>query len=406
MQSSTPESAMSHAPGTSRAPWWILLAAALALSACGSAAPGGSQATTTTPDAATAGTPGAHPLDPDRALDLAYRGIAGAPPTPAVAPTRGRAVWIVSCGQAIARCAAPTQAGVDAATAIGWSAQVCDGRTEPNGWSACIRQGIGATPDAILVVGQDCSAVRAPLHEATLAGIPTVGVGGSDCEADGGRAGFTLATARMPGLTDAGWWNRIGALQADWVIGRTAGRARVLNLDFTATSAGRWIQDGFAAELARCAGCRIAATLKITEDDVAAGTLGSRVVAALGQDGRINAINVPVDEWFFGGLSQALRSSHRSDGLAVIGASGDPGNLDLIRSGGVQDATVAFSGAWLGWSGIDQLVRLFAKAPQQPAGLGLQVVDATRNLPAVAGEFSYQPAVDHAAAYQRIWGVR
>ena len=116
-------------------------------------------------------------------------------------------------------------------------------------------------------------------------------------------------------------------------------------------------------------------------------------------------MNVPLDGWFFAGLAQAIQSSGRSNDLNVIGNFGEVGNLDFIRSSGGEDATVGFSADWSGWAGVDALIRVLNGDKVVPAGIGLQVVDADNNMPAKGQPFAYNPVVDFASAYQKLWNA-
>jgi ribose transport system substrate-binding protein len=245
--------------------------------------------------------------------------------------------------------------------------------------------------------------MQAPLQEAKAARIPTVGAGGTDCDVTGGPKLFSATVQNLAGQSAQQFWQRLGALQADWVVARTGGKATVLSLEFTDTIWGGWIQQGFAAELGRCAGCTVAGVVKIGNQDVSGGRLPQKFSTALLKQPTVNAVNVPLDGWFFAGLAQAVQSSGRSEKLSVIGSFGEPGNLGFIRAGTGEDAAVGFASAWTGWAGVDTLVRVLAGKPVQPAGQGLQVIDSDHNLPPAGQPFSYQPAVDYAAAYKRVW---
>ena len=156
----------------------------------------------------------------------------------------------------------------------------CDGKLNPQGWSECIRQGISAKVDGIIVIGQDCSSFQSALQEAKNAGIPTIGAGGNDCDISGGDKLYSATTQMLPDMTAQQWWEKMGALQAAWIIDKTDGKASVLSLKFTDAIWGGWIQDGFEAELATCDGCKVEDTLELGNQDV-----GERPAAAEGLHG-------------------------------------------------------------------------------------------------------------------------
>jgi ribose transport system substrate-binding protein len=338
-------------------------------------------------------------------LDTAYKGVTGTPPSAPVTPPKHALAWVVSCGQAVPSCSTPSNAAVAAAKALGWNAKLCDGQLSPQGWSACIRQGISTKASGIVLIGQDCASVQAALIEAKQAQIPVIGAGGNDCDVTGGSKEFAATVQFLSGMSNEQWWKETGKLQADWIIGKTGGDARVLSLQFTDAIWGSWIQEGFAAELATCTGCKIEDVLNLGNADLANGQLTQKFSTALLKQPDINAINVPIDGWFPVGLGQAVQSSGRASSLSIVGAISDPTNFDLIRAGHDEDATVAFATEWTGWAGVDDLARVLAHQPVQSAGIGLQAVDATHSLPAAGQGFAYNPAVDYTATYEKDWGL-
>jgi ribose transport system substrate-binding protein len=339
------------------------------------------------------------------ALATAYRGVTGQPPTSAPPVPAGKTIWVVSCGQAVPTCVTPARAVSDAARAVGWTPKICDGQLNPNGWSACIRQGVGARADVVATIGLDCASVQTALKEAAAAHVTTIGVGGNDCDVTGGTKTFSAVTRQLPDRTDQQWWHTMGALQADWIIGRTHGQAKVLSVQFADALWGPWITEGLTAELATCAGCTIVGGVRLTNQDVATNALATKFSTALLQHSDANAVSVPIDGWFHIGLAQAITASGRSAQLAVIGALGEAGNLELIRHGLGEDATVGFSEVWEGWAAVDAAIRVLDGQPVVPAGVGLQVVDAQHGLPAAGRLFEYTPAVDFIAGYKKAWGV-
>ena len=367
---------------------------ALTLTACGGS--GGSD------DATDQAGKDSGPASTSTALDAAYKGVIGAPPTEPAAAPKGL-VWVVSCGESVPTCATPSAGSVEAAEAAGMDAKLCDGKLNPQGWSDCIRQGISAKAAGIVITGQDCASLQGALGEAKAANIPVIGAGGNDCDVTGGDKLYAAIVTNLPDLTQQQWWEKMGALQADWIIGKTDGKAQVLSLEFGDTIWGGWLQDGFEKQLGTCSGCKVLDTVTIGNADVASGQLPQKFSTALLKQPTASAINVPLDGWFFAGLAQAVKQSTRSDDLAVVGNFGEPGNVDFISNNGGEDATVAFAEAWSGWAGVDALIRVLNKQDVLPAGIGLQVMDADNNLPEGGKPFSYNPVIDYKSAYTKLW---
>lgn len=396
-ETSEPESTTSEAPATT--------AETSEAESTASDAPATSEATeepaaeTTEPSTETADDPVA------AALERAYAGVLGELPADAPEPTDAQSIWMVSCGELALTCSEPSAKVIEAAEAIGWSGQVCDGQLNPQGWSDCIRQGLSTSADAIITVGVDCVAIAGALAEAKAQNVTTINLGATDCDIVGEEPLFTAVVPNLDGYTQEEWWRQAGALQADWVIGQTNGDANVLLLEFVDPLWGEWVAEGFADQLATCDGCTVGATLELTNQDFVGGTLVSKFSTALVEAADVNAVAVPIDAWLLAGLGQAIEETGRSDDLAVIGAVGAAGNFELIREGRGQDATVAFAFGLSGYTAIDAMIRVLAGEPVEHANLGLQVVDAEHNLPERDETFRYVPPLDIESHYLSIWGV-
>ncbi|GAA1466527.1 sugar ABC transporter substrate-binding protein [Microbacterium thalassium] len=337
--------------------------------------------------------------DATSSLQVAYDGVVGAPATDTVPVTPDLTAWIVSCGEFSTTCAAPSAGALEAAGSIGWDASVCDGELNPDGWGNCIRQGIAAAADVIITIGQDCGAVSGALQEAATAGITTINVGGLDCE----EPLYSGTIQMLDGYSYDEYWEEVGTLQAEWLIGKTDGAAKLLAIEFNDTQWGPLIAKGLTDRLADCEGCEIVGSVQLSNSDLATGALPQKFSTALLQHADANAVAVPIDGWFLAGLAQAINASGRSDELNVIGNFGSIPNWEVIRSNGGQDATVASAAEWNGWAGVDAALRVLAGQDLVPAGIGLQVVDADTNLPAAGQPFVYTPAIDFKADYQAIW---
>lgn len=143
-------------------------------------------------------------------------------------------------------------------------------------------------------------------------------------------------------------------------------------------------------------------TVELTFEDVGMGTVAEKVSSALLQHPDANAVHVPIDSLVVLGAGTAITESGRSEELAVMGGEGFAANVDLIRSGGPQDAAVAFQQEWIGWATVDTLNRVFAGETEIPdQGFGWQLVDEDHNLPPEGG---YRSPVDFKRAYRAIWG--
>jgi ribose transport system substrate-binding protein len=337
------------------------------------------------------------------ALAVAYEGVTGAPPTEATTPPSDVSLWVVSCGEQIPSCAAPTAGTVQAGETAGWDVEVCDGQMTPNGWGACVRQAISAGADVIIPIGLDCVSIQQPFQEAKDAGVTVVGGGGADCDVVGGPKLWASERIQLEGYSVQELFELQGRLAADWFIGRSDGQAKVLNIEFTDPLWGPWVTAALQEHLATCAECEVVETLQVSNADVIGGTLVQKFSTALLQNPDVNSVFVPVGGWMPAGLGQAVQSSGRSADLDVISILGIDANLELIRNDAGQDALVGYPIEWGGWGSVDTAIRVLNGEEPQVQGDGFQVVDAENNLPP-AGE-SFTSGVDYRAAYEKAWGV-
>ena len=140
----------------------LVLIGALGLSACGSSSSSGGGSS-----AAAGGDSGAS----QQALQAAYKGVTGTPPTTATKPKSGVNAWVISCGQQVPSCATPTAAIQQAAQTAGWTVKICDGQLNPDGWGSCMRQAVSAKATVVFPVGIDCASIQQPFSEAKSAGV-------------------------------------------------------------------------------------------------------------------------------------------------------------------------------------------------------------------------------------------
>ena len=371
----------------------LVLIGTLGLTACGSDNDSGSSGSGSGGDSAAA----------QEALQTAYDGVTGTPPTEATTPKPGVDLWVVSCGESIPSCSTPVAAVKEAAEVVGWTVKICDGQLSPDGWGSCVRQAVSAKADVIIPVGIDCAGIQQPFQEAKDAGVTVVGGGASDCDETGGEALWATERIQLQDTNAQGIWELSGKLAADWLIGKTDGKAQVLQTVFTDPLWGPWQAEGFTDEMATCADCDVVATLELANNDFVSGSANQKFSTALLQAPTADSVFVAVGGWMVQGFGQAIQSSGRSDQLNVISGFGDESNMDLIRSGtGGQDAVLGYATPWGGWGSVDEAIRVLNGEAPVVEGDGMQVVDADHNLP---DSGDYTGGVDFKAAYEKAWGV-
>jgi ribose transport system substrate-binding protein len=371
-------------------------------------------ATGTSEPAPAAATAAVQEAEPDSAflaevkkrVEDAYRGNERTPPSDVKKPDKGKKVWIISPGMIGESSSIPVNAAKEAGTTVGWKMTVFDGKLDPSTYSAGIRQAIAAKADGIIVGGIDCAIIKQALAEARAAKVKTVGYYSLDCD----DPNFGGGEKMMDGMANNGdqlgdfatLTRQFGAVKADWVIHKTAGKAKLIQFKEDEFLVLKYIREGFEEEFAKCKTCKIVETVDFTLADYGP-KLQQKAQAALAKHPEANAVHVPYDSPLHFGIGGALVESGRNDQLEVIGGEGFPSNIALIHENKGQDAACAYPSQWVGWATVDALSSLFHGEKPRDSGAGLKLIDRDHNLPAVGK--GYEPTTDFRSAYKKAWGL-
>lgn len=367
----------------------VTVATVVALSACSNGSDAGGDSTGERSPAAQA------------ALDRAYEGLGSdLSDLPSVPNTVHRNLYVVSCGEVLPSCSGPAASVRAAGEAAGWTSSVVDGKLTPDGFVAAIRQAVAAGANVIIPIGIGCGVAQAAFKEAVDAGVTIVGGGGvDDCE----PKLWGSERLWLPDYTSQKQYEKVGALQADYVYGKSNGDVKAVVMNLTAQVWGPWITEGFTAELASLGGGEVVETIDVSATENADGSYVQKVTTGLLSHPEANALIVPVDALLTGGLATSIQSAGLADKLLTIGFVGDEAALDMIRQGSSGlTATIGLATEWGAWGSVDTALRVLAG--QKPVYIGetMQAVDADHNMPASG---SFAGSVDFRAAFKKAWGV-
>ena len=391
----------------------FLLAMALALSSITIAACGGSETEgSDRPTAAglSAGT--------QEAIDAAYEGSSGTPPTSSPAPEPGKKIWFVTLSLTFGT---PDEL-VAAAELMGWRVKVFDGKFTPDTVVTGLRQAVADGADGVIVGYSDCATIKAGLQEVEEAGIPVVNIESTDCDQQISDDGIIGETGQ-PALFDSGvgylnpddpdsplsfpeFWSIFTTHQALGMIDGTEGRAKIIALSETDLRLNFSGLRDFKTRLdEHCPGCEIVDEVEFVATDLGSG-LQQKVAQALVQHPEANAVygmyDAPTTD-----VATAVMGSGRASEIFVMGGKGTAPVVDLIREGRGVNSGAGFSVVWEYWAALDAMNRLLhGETPPErsfPSGIGAQLFTKDRNLPP-AGE-RFNGAVDFETAYRKAWGV-
>jgi ribose transport system substrate-binding protein len=326
------------------------------------------------------------------------------PDTTSRPATRGKKIVVISAGDEGESASVPVHGALAAAKAMGWQATEYDEHLDPTKGPALVRQAIAAGADGIVVDGNDCPLIKAPLQEAQTAHISVVPIYAYDCNDplfNGGHALFSgLVQVATPGTPDQ-QAQAYGANQADAVITATKGHARVILFNDVEFTVLHYTGEGFTRELAKCSDCKV-----VDEVDFKAAELGptlqQKAASAVLQHPEANAVKIPYAAASLLGIAGAVVQSGKASQLYVMGGEGFADELDLIRGGKGVNAVNIISSEWTGWAAVDTLNSAFLGQQPRNSGIGWTLSDTTHNLPA-SGPFV--PKVDFKTAYMKAWGV-
>jgi ribose transport system substrate-binding protein len=378
-----------------RAAWPLAAALAITLATAGCSTIGvGGGGSTDAPDVDTS------------FLEEGYAGVFEAPPSEGPAAVPDKDVWYISCGQAYAACAGAAASFEEAGQALGWNVTITDGKADPNTAATIIKQAVAAGADGVGLFTFDCPGIKSALLEARDAGVPVVNFGSLDCddEAFGNEERLFAASVNAQGSdTQASMWAQLGEARAKYtaaVLGEEGGK--VVNIWETSQRAHQWQQVGFEETIGDvCPNCEVV-NVEFTFAQVP--TKSSEIFkAALAQNPDVGVVTWDTDALMGLGLSTVLAQAGLGSDVALVGAEGNPPNMDHIRAG-EQTSSSFIPYGWYQWAMADTFNRIFAgedidSLPSQ--GGGYMYIDKDHNLPA-EGQPVELP-IDYKAAYNAVW---
>jgi ribose transport system substrate-binding protein len=325
-------------------------------------------------------------------------------------PVKGASVIQVSCGEESPGCSGFAKGMVEPAEAIGWNYRIIDGRLNVGeGWAKGIREAIVAKPDAIVLDGVNCPEELQPLKEAKAAGIAVLGMFGLDCDSK------VFGTSEEPLFIPVEYtegeangeemYESWGARQADFLINKTKGEAKVILVAYKAPS-GELMTKGWKRELEKCSGCEIVEEVQWEGPELyPGGPLSKNIATALVKNPEANAALGGFDSVMtVAGLSKAVVDAGRASTMVVVGGEGGAEAQALIREGkGFTGTASAHSLEKAAWVGINAINRYLAGESPTSEGLGWGLVDEENLSP--PGK-PYESPLDYKSAFESNWGAK
>lgn len=284
----------------------------------------------------------------------------------------------------------------EAASHLGWSVTVIDGKGTPTGWIDGMRQGIALKPNGIAMCA-DAASLQGPIKEGLEKGVTFIGLHAAATPGPHPEINLFYNISEAP--------EAIGPLEADVAIADSNGHARVVVITHNEYAIAKSKSDATIAELAKCAGCKLLETANFP-----ASSASDRMPALM--TGWVQRYGLPlyvtsVGDNDFDFAVPALHSGGVPiDQVKLIGADGNRSAYGRIRAGDqYQTVTVAEPFELQAYEAVDQFNRAFNKQPPsdfvQPAFL---VTHA--NIGQEGGEKDmFLPNNAYKNHYLQIWGA-
>jgi ribose transport system substrate-binding protein len=317
---------------------------------------------------------------------------------------RGERIWIISCDQTLVGCSLPAASTQKAVKVVGWKVTVFDGKSNPALYAQGVNQAIAAGADAIILDSTDCNFVKAPLEQARRAHIVVFGYDVIDCSDPGAGGGKRMLdfTALPKGYKTYPQFIRDwGRMKADYLIAKTNGHAKVITSTERDILSIDYEGQAIRAELAKCSGCKVVANVDFTLADYANDGVFKKFQTALTEHPEANATAALYDNEVLGAIAPALQAAGRVRNFVVAGGEGYPANLQLMRADKGETAAFAIDITDVGYTIVDNLIRLFAHKKTVDEAVAVLLVDKQHNLSRV-GKY-YNGFFPYAKYYTSLW---
>lgn len=371
----------------------LALVLALGVSACGSDDDGGDTGSTTSgassTEASAEGGGDSVVADAEAVVAEAQQAATEWPgPEEAVTPPAGKKkIAVIYCGATGVACKVSAEGVEEAGEVLGWEVTAIDGQQQPTVQNQAIRNAITQNVDGIVIDAVPPAIVAGALAEAKKAGIAVVailskptGAPNVDYQIDFDRYGA-------------------GVLTGNWVVADSQGDATLLNVTEPVFVEVQQYYEGLESVIDKCEGCEIAATEEFSIAQ-ASQRVSPLVTNALRTNPDINYVMSPFDS-VVPFITEGVRQAGKQDSVKVASEGASGSEIEALKDGSLT-ATVGIPLNWLGWQGMDAMVRVLAEAelpseyPSPP--LRLFVSPEAPEPPAWGGDVNYQER------YAELWG--
>jgi ribose transport system substrate-binding protein len=277
----------------------------------------------------------------------------------------GKAVEVVDLTGANPAVAAVSESVRNALTGKGVTVQRCDAAGVSVNISSCINRGVVQSVKAIVVIGGDPKTYSQGVAGAKAANIPVISALDfpmpSEVEASGVDASALATDVDLVSGNAAPPDALSGTLAADFIIGDSSGKAKVLFIASPGIVGSEYVEKAFAAEMQkRCPACStVSAGVALPSW---ASDLAPVVSSKLAQNPDIGYV-VPVFDPMAAYTNPAIRQAGKGGSVKVVTVNGSLQQMSELAQGGLVAAEIGQSFPEMGLIAAGQALRFLTGAP-------------------------------------------
>jgi ribose transport system substrate-binding protein len=375
-------------------------AAAATLAACGSDS---SKSTDSAAPAAASANAGGGVAEAKQLVAEGRKPAEWKDPGPAIkdaSSLKGKTFYYVANGIDLASIQSMIAGMKQASAALGMKLVVADGRGQPAEIAKQMSQAVGQKAAIIATTSFSADSIRGAISGAKKAGIPVLlGFAG-----DPGLPSAQEEEIGASGLMSY-CYSCAGKMLADVSIADSDGKANAVVFDVPESPNTVKEREAAVAEFKRlCPDCKV--TVKHAPLARWSTDLQSLTSSTLRSDPTITHV-LPVWDAMQTFIKPAIDALGRQDKIKMVSYNAELPAMKLLKAKDVVTAEVGSPLRWAGWALFDQAARLLTgMKPAADEHIPNRVFDA-ENIGQIdlAKDDSQWYGVDHAAEYQRLWGI-
>lgn len=283
----------------------------------------------------------------------------------------------------------------EACERIGWECTVLDGKGTTQGQTTALNQAISMGVDAI-ITSADVEPLQATILEAKEAGIPTVGIHGSN------TIGPDEELNLLYNVTSSG--TEIGHALADYVIADSEGQGKVVILYDAQYAIAREKAEAMKERVSECETMELLDYVNSPLSEVPTNmpTLASSWASSYEKPFYV----ITIADYYYDFVTPTLRNGGiKPEEVILVGSDGTSSAYDRIRNNDYQVGTIPEPGTLFGYIAVDELNRYFNDEDMEIYLPATHIVTPDNITEEGGDQDMYVPSNNFADEYAKIWGV-